>query len=190
MPRTRTFIGVDIGDAVRKQAAALQKKLARAADGVKWADPAGMHVTLLFLGDVDDRELVEVCRAVKDVAAAEPPFALNVAGLGAFPNARRPKVLWAGITDGTDELRRLHAALEPGLLALGCYRREERAYTPHLTLGRVKADDGAFALAAELPKLADWDGGRAAVGEVRVYTSEPTRDGFEYAVIGRGELGG
>jgi 2'-5' RNA ligase len=190
MPRTRTFIGVDIGDAVRKQAVALQKKLARAGDGVKWADPGGMHVTLLFLGDVDDRELVEVCRVVREAAKGEPPFPLAVRGVGAFPTPRRPKVVWGGITEGADELRRLHAALEAPLLALGCYRREDRAYTPHLTLGRVKADDGAFALAAELPKLAAWDGGRTTVGEVRVYSSEPTRDGFEYAVIGRGELGG
>lgn len=190
MPRTRTFIGVDIGDAIRKQAVSLQKKLARGGDAVKWADPDGMHITLIFLGDVDDRELIDVCRVVQGVAEGEPPFALAVGGVGAFPNARRPKVVWGGVTEGADELRRLHAALEETMLELGCYRREDRAYTPHLTLGRVKADDGAFALAAELPKLVTWDGGRTTVGEVRVYTSEPTRDGFEYAVIGRGELTG
>jgi 2'-5' RNA ligase len=191
MPRTRTFLAVDIGDAIRKQAVSLQKQLGRAvAEGVNWTEPGGMHVTLLFLGEVDDREVVQVCRAVKDVAGREPPFALRVSGVGAFPNARRPKVVWGGITDGADSLQRLQAALEEKMLALGCYRKEDRPYTPHLTLGRVTADEASFALATEIPKLADWDGGTTTVGEVRVYNSELRRDGPEYTVIARSALTG
>ena len=190
MPRTRTFIAVDIGDGIRKQAIALQKQLARTAAGVNWSEPGGMHVTLLFLGEVDDREVVQVCRAVKEVAGREPPFGLCVSGVGAFPNARRPKVVWGGITEGADVLQRLYAALEEKMLALGCYRSEDRAYTPHLTLGRVTSDEDSFALATEIPKLSGWEGGQAAVSEVRVYTSEMRRDGPEYTVIARSSLTG
>src|SRR5262245_19666146 len=100
MARTRTFIGIDIGDAIRANATALQKELAKSGAEVKWATPESMHITLLFLGEVEDRELHAVCRAVKESAAGEPPFALRVSGVGAFPTPRRPKVLWAGITDG------------------------------------------------------------------------------------------
>jgi 2'-5' RNA ligase len=90
MGRTRTFIGVDTGDAIRASATALQKELAKLAPGVKWVTPESMHVTLLFLGEVDGRELHAVCKAVKAVAATEAPFTLRVSGLGAFPNQRRP----------------------------------------------------------------------------------------------------
>src|SRR5262249_43274978 len=156
MPRTRTFVAVEISEEIRANAVALQESLADTGAAVKWATPESMHITLLFLGEVDDRELPAVCRAVQDVAAREPPFALRVSGVGAFPNARHPKILWAGITEGADALKRLYDDLETKLLDLGCYRKEERGYTPHLTLGRVKADRDGFALAPELPKRLAW----------------------------------
>ena len=190
MPRTRTFIGIDIAEATRDRALALQQSLAKTGAEVKWAAPETMHVTLLFLGEVDDRDLHAVCRATQQVAAREPAFDLAVSGVGAFPNARRPKILWAGITEGAEELRRLYDELETRMLDLGCYRKEERGYTPHLTLGRAKAERDGFALAPELPKLADWDGGRTTVDEVLVFSSDLTRDGPVYTVIGRGELKG
>lgn len=188
MARIRTFIAVEIGDAIRDAAVALQRQLARAGASAKWVEPQNIHVSLLFLGDVEELDLVPICRAVKEVAAREPAFPLSVSGVGAFPNARRPKVLWAGITDGAEQLQRLYTRLEEKLLDLGCYRKEERAYTPHVTLGRVKADADANALAAELAKLRTWEGGHTTVDEVLVFSSELRPDGPEYTVIGRGEL--
>ena len=129
MARTRTFIAVEIGADIRASAVALQEALAKTGAEVKWVEPESMHVTLLFLGEVDDRELHQVCRAVKDITASEPPFPLRVSGVGAFPTPRRPKILWAGITDGAGELKRLYDKLEAKLLDLGCYRKEERGYT-------------------------------------------------------------
>jgi 2'-5' RNA ligase len=190
MARIRTFIAVDVGAEARKRAAALQQQLAKTGAEVKWVAPDQMHLTLLFLGDVDELDLVKVCRAVQEVAAREPPFPLRVSGVGAFPNARRPKIVWAGITDGADALRRLYGLLEEKLLDLGVYRKEDRDYTPHLTLGRLKAEGGEHTLARELPKLLAWDGGRSVVDEVLVYSSELRRDGPEYAIMGRAELGG
>jgi 2'-5' RNA ligase len=190
MARVRTFIGIEIGDEIRKNAVALQQRLAQTGAAVKWVEPENLHVSLLFLGEVDEREVVSVCRAVAVVAGREPPFPLRVSGVGAFPNNRRPKTVWAGVADGAEPLRRLHGLLEDELLALGCYRKEDRPYTPHLTLGRVKAEGGGHALAAELPKLLAWDGGRTTVDEVLVFGSELTRDGPVYTALGRGELTG
>jgi 2'-5' RNA ligase len=190
MGKTRTFIGIDIGDSIRTSTTALQKELAKTGAGVKWATPESMHITLLFLGEVDDRELPAVCKVVQEAAAGEPPFSLRVSGVGAFPTPRRPKILWVGITDGAEPLQRLNAALEERMLALGCYRKEERGYTPHLTLGRVKGDSDSFALASELPKRLAWDGGGVTVDEVLVFSSEMDRDGPVYTVIGRAPLSG
>ena len=171
MPRTRTFIAVEISPEIRANAIALQESLAKTGANVKWVEPESMHVTLLFLGEVDDRELPAVCRAVQDVTANEPPFALRVSGVGAFPTPRRPKILWAGITDGADELKGLYERLEAKLFDLGCYRKEERGYTPHLTLGRAKSEADGFTLAPELAGLRAWDGGRTTIDEVLVFSS-------------------
>jgi 2'-5' RNA ligase len=131
-----------------------------------------------------------VCRVVSDVAGGLSPFEMTVAGAGCFPSARRPRTLWVGIGEGLQELVALHDALEPPLLDLGCYRREERQYTPHVTLGRVKGEAGADQLAAAITRRADWQGGRVAVREVLVMSSELGRDGPTYTVLGRGKLGG
>ena len=127
---------------------------------------------------------------VKEVAAREPPFTLHVSGVGAFPNLRHPKILWAGITDGAEALRRLYDELETKFLDMGCYRKEERGYTPHLTLGRVKAERDGFTLAPELAKRQNWDGGKTTVDEVLVFSSVLERDGPVYTILGRGELTG
>lgn len=190
MGRTRTFIAVEIDDAVRDRAVALQTTLAKTGAEVKWVEPESMHVTLLFLGEVDDRELHSVCRAVTNVAAQVPPFTLAFGGVGAFPTPRRPKVVWAGITDGADQLRVLYGKLEERMLDLGCYRTEERGYTPHLTLGRVKGATDGELLAPELTKHLSWSGGRVAASQVTVFSSRLERDGPEYTVLGRGPLKG
>ena len=190
MARIRTFIAVDVGAGIRAAAVALQQRLARTGAEVKWAGADGMHVTLLFLGEVEDRTVPAVCRVVADVAAGLPPFEMTVTGAGCFPSPRRPRTLWVGIGDGLQELVALHAALEPPLLELGCYRCEERQYTPHVTLGRVKGDAGAEQLGTALARRADWQGGRVAVREVLVMSSELGRDGPTYTVLGRGKLGG
>jgi len=88
------------------------------------------------------------------------------------------------------ELRALHADLEEGLLDLGCYRREDREYTPHLTLGRLSHEDREGDWADVLAKNTDWQGGSTSVDEVLVMASEMRRSGPEYTVLGRGPLGG
>jgi 2'-5' RNA ligase len=189
MARLRTFIAVGIDKTIRDHAVALQESLGRSGADVKWVEPENLHVTLLFLGEVEDRTVPDVCRVVADVAAGLAPFEMIVEGAGAFPNARRPKTLWVGVGDGRQEVVALHDALERPLLDLGCYRREERQYTPHLTLGRVKGDAGADQLAAALARRTDWRGGQVRVREVLVMSSELRADGPTYTVLGRGKLG-
>jgi 2'-5' RNA ligase len=190
MARLRTFIAVGIDKAIRDRAVALQESLGRAGADVKWVEPENMHVTLLFLGEVEDRTLPAVCRVVAEVAAGLAPFEMRVEGAGCFPSPRRPRTLWVGIGDGLQELVALHDALEPPLLDLGCYRREDRQYTPHLTLGRVKGDAGADQLITALTRRADWQGGGVRVSEVLVMSSDfgLRRDGPTYTVLGRGKL--
>ncbi len=188
MARMRTFIAVDLGKVVRDRCIALQETLARAGTDVKWVEEQNLHLTLLFLGEVVDRDTPALCRAVADCCAQQTPFTLSVETVGCFPNPRRPRIVWVGVGAGSAELIALHDALEPPLLDLGCYRREARQYTPHITLGRVQSEGPADALAAALAKQATWHGGETEVREVRVLSSELTRQGPVYTVLSRAKL--
>ncbi len=190
MARLRTFIAVDTGKSIRDRCVTLQESLARTGTDVKWVEPENLHVTLLFLGEVEDRDVPGLCRAVAEVCAGRAGFRLSVEGVGCFPNPRRPRTLWVGVGAGSAELISLHDALEPPLLVLGCYRREERQYTPHLTLGRVKGERSSGALASALAQKARWQAGETLVREVRVLSSELTPRGPVYAVLSRAKLGG
>ncbi|HEY7423924.1 MAG TPA: RNA 2',3'-cyclic phosphodiesterase [Gemmataceae bacterium] len=188
MARLRTFLAIDLGKAIRDRCLALQNTLAHGGAEVKWVEEENLHLTLLFLGEVADRELPALCQAVSDCCAGHDAFTLSVESVGCFPNPRRPRVVWVGVGAGAAEVRALHDALEPPLLELGCYRREDRPYTAHITLGRVKGDRGTDALATALARQAKWRGGETAVREVRVLSSELRPEGPVYTVLSRAKL--
>ena len=188
MPGIRTFIAIDLGKTIRDRVVALQESLAAVAPEVKWALPHNLHLTLLFLGEVDQREIHDVCKAVKDAAATVAEFSLTVAGAGGFPNSRRPRILWAGIGAGADEIVALHHALEKPLLELGCYRREDRKFTPHVTLGRIRSEQPPAGLDKALAKQQAWRGGETTISEVHVMSSDLSPAGPVYAVLSRAKL--
>jgi 2'-5' RNA ligase len=188
MPRARTFIAVELPPDVRDACVGLQESLAPSAPGVKWVEEENLHITLLFLGEVDDRDLIGVCRAVQRVCDGIEPFSLTVAGAGCFGDARRPRTLWVGTGEGTAELIALHHAIEEELVASSRYRREARPFTPHVTLGRAKGDDATEALPAALLRERDWKGGECEVSRVRVLSSTLTREGPVYAVVSTAKM--
>jgi 2'-5' RNA ligase len=189
MSRVRTFIALDPGPAIRDRMIALQENLARTGAEVKWVEPENLHVTMLFLGEVDNRDLMPVCRAVEEVAREHQAFELSIEGAGCFPNMRRPRILWIGVGQGLLEVRALHDALEEPLLKLGCYRREERQFTPHVTLGRVRGDTATAELTAAISKKQDYHAGVALIREVRVMSSDLAGKGPLYTVMSRASLG-
>jgi len=188
MSRLRTFLAIELDPEVRAQLVVLQQLLAKAAPDVKWVEQENLHLTLLFLGEVDERELLAICRAAQGAVAEIPSFNLTIEHAGCFPNARRPRTLWVGVGTGAQEVIAVHDALEGPLLELGCYRREERQYTPHVTLGRVKSDRPADALAAALQKHQAWNAGESRVREVHIMSSQLTPKGPIYTIIGRAKL--
>lgn len=186
MTRLRVFIAVDPGKSIRSRCVSLQETLARTSTKVRWVKPESIHVTLLFLGEVDERQLVPVCQSVAQTCAAHDDFVMAVDGVGCFPNRRRPHTIWVGIGAGTQNLVALHDALEPPLMELG-YRREDRQYTPHLTLGRVQGPSTPQ-LTEALTKQLAWHGGEIAIEEVLIMSSELRADGPIYSVISTAQL--
>ena len=189
MAKTRTFIAIPALDGVHAAALTAIDRLRSAADNVKWVEPDNLHWTLQFLGDLTDVEMAEACLWTVRASARHEAFTLEALGVGAFPSHQRPRVLWLGAGEGGDQLVALQASIEESLASLG-FRGENRAFTPHLTLGRAATRGGSAGplLAERLRTLAEVSGGTMGVDEVIVYASESSRDGPHYHVLARAPL--
>ncbi|BEH08424.1 MULTISPECIES: RNA 2',3'-cyclic phosphodiesterase [Geobacter] len=126
----RLFVAIDLPGSVRAQLADLGREL----DGVRRVPPDQLHLTLRFIGNADD----ECFQRIKDSMATvtSPPFTLALAGVGCFPSPRRPRVIWAGVT-ADERLTLLQRAVETAVAAAGI-PPEERPFSPHITLARLK----------------------------------------------------
>ncbi len=139
----RVFVAVDVGDAVRREVArvisALTATLAAAKTPPKvvWVKPAALHVTVRFIGEVDAPE-VERLTALLAPPIAVAPFELAWRGIGTFPSAKHPRALWLGVTHGAAPLAQVEAEVSRRLAGDKAVELDDRAFLPHLTLGRVK----------------------------------------------------
>jgi 2'-5' RNA ligase len=185
--RIRTFIAVAVADPVLRQLVALQHELRLAAPDVKWVDRENLHLTLKFLGEVNETDLYKVCKTAEQAVAEQAVFEMNLVGVGAFPTAHRPRIIWAGVGSGADELSQMHHKIETAFRAQG-YPREDRPFTPHLTLGRMRQPEPTPQLAAALANLANWSGGVTQVQEILVMSSRLSPSGPTYSVMSRGRL--
>ena len=137
MKTIRTFIAIPLGDEVNRKATRLIERIRQPGDGIKWVPTDNLHLTLKFLGEVDNTEVPDVCNVVHDACADRDPFELHFAGTGGFPSIDRPRVLYARIEDASHGLTDLVSELDQRYANLG-FKPESRDYTPHLTLGRTK----------------------------------------------------
>jgi 2'-5' RNA ligase len=185
----RAFIAVTLPDEVRRALGVLQQRLREAVADVKWVEPEHLHVTLKFLGEIDDGQRAGVEALLSRSAAAEPSFPARLGGLGGFPSMSAPRIVWVGFEDGREPLTRLAGRLEAGIERLGL-RREERPFSAHLTLGRVRSPKGLGTLARTLQTL-DWmPPGPWAVRAVTLYQSVLGGGGPRYTVLKEILLGG
>jgi len=132
----RTFVAVDVSNAVRRYAESLKRELAACLTEIHWTRPDNLHLTLKFLGDVPETELAGVCRAVRLAVADQDPLEIECACLGAFPSQDRPRTLWVGIRQGEDLLRTLQEQIDERLTQHG-FPPERRRFHGHLTIGRI-----------------------------------------------------
>lgn len=140
MAKIRVFICIELPEQIKEKLAEIQDELRPFSRGVRWTKPTGIHLTLKFLGDVDEEKIDEIADAVSNVCNGISSLELNLGDSGAFPNFKRPRVYWIGIEEPTGQLLALQADIEKELEKFG-YAKENRKFFPHLTLGRVKFPD-------------------------------------------------
>jgi RNA 2',3'-cyclic 3'-phosphodiesterase len=176
----RTFLAIRPADHVIDEVAAMQAKLGDAGADVRWIARDSMHLTIHFLGDVREAELAEIERGLAEGLAAVVPFDLECRGLGVFPNQKRPRVVWVGL-DG-EGLERLAESVETVLSPLG-FPPQERDFTPHITIGRVRSARGSENLVRALKANAESSFGTSRIDFVTLYKSQLRAEGSVYTPL-------
>ena len=135
----RLFIAIELSEEVLRHMAEVAGAFRRhGVTGVRWVRPEGSHLTLKFLGNVPEGQSLAIAQGMEHATRGIAPFSLQVKGAGVFPNIRAPRVLWLGIQGDLEPLRELYSRMEEEMERLG-FSREARVFSPHLTLGRMKA---------------------------------------------------
>jgi 2'-5' RNA ligase len=186
----RTFVAIELSDAVRTAIRRLIGELSQSRAKVKWVDPGAAHLTVKFLGNVEERQIHEVCGATSECVRQLPVFRLECSGVGAFPQLSRPRIIWIGIQDPEGVLAEMHSRLEGALAGLG-FPAEPRQFRPHVTLGRLQAGGrGHEDLISLIQQRGDARAGSLDVAELVVFSSELTPTGPKYIPLTRCPLAG
>ncbi|MBI4303902.1 MAG: RNA 2',3'-cyclic phosphodiesterase [Chloroflexi bacterium] len=191
MEQIRAFIAIELPSELKNGLYQLETELKRRQSSARWVDPENIHLTLNFLGNIDAAKTGEITEAMEEAAQGIPPFQLEVKELGVFPNLKRVQVVWVGISGEVDKLMQLQQGLETNLAILG-FAPEERKFTPHLTLARVR-NEASFEERQKLGQLiasTQFEGGTIRVDAISLMRSELTRAGPIYTRLSLVKLGG
>lgn len=178
-----------LDDAIRGKLGAAIDELKLTARDVAWVATGNLHLTVKFLGEVAEDRIETVAGALTGAVVGVDAFDARVEGLGAFPSATRPRVVWAGVTVGAGTMANLAGRVDEALTALG-FAREGRPFSPHVTLGRVRQPGRIPALTEALRDAAGRGFGRLRVARVTLMRSELSPRGARYTELAAASLGG
>jgi 2'-5' RNA ligase len=187
--QTRTFIAIAVPETVERELARVQAELAPEITGCRWNSTRPFHMTLAFLGDVPVGDLAEICQAVALSTVSLDQFEVEVRGLGAFPNATRPRVVWAGVSaTNPNRVNELQQSICGSLARIG-HAPDDLRFHPHVTLGRIKQDHhGNRGMRALIERWNGWSAGTFTITDVLVMASTLGGSGPRYDTLGRGLL--
>ena len=182
----RTFIAVEVPDSAKDRIAQLVNQLKATGTDIRWVEPGNIHVTLKFLGNIETGQPEAIREGLSAALDAAVPFDLKLGRIGAFPDMNRPRVFWISIVEGRDELVAMQQRIESELHARG-FVREERPFSPHLTIGRVRSPRGLAKL-TDLVRDMAFETEPFTVKRAAVVKSDLKPDGPLYTVIDHVEL--
>ena len=176
----RSFIAIKIPEDIQKKLQGMQEKLKQSAAHVSWVHPENIHLTLKFLGNVEETQLDDIVTGARNSVKGLPPFQLQVGYAGAFPNIRFPRVVWVGVSDDEGgSLKTLQAELSNNLAQLG-FESEKERFQPHLTLGRVRSQKNRSNLLRAIESMVNIWVGEVSVRSLYLIKSELKPTGAEY----------
>jgi 2'-5' RNA ligase len=166
----RTFIAIELPEGIKKQIEQAQAPLKKTEAFVSWVKPGNIHVTLKFLGEVPEDKINEVFSGTERALAGAKRFTMTLKGMGAFPDFRRPRVIWVGAGSGTEELSQVANKIEEEMEKIG-FPREKRKFSAHFTIGRVKSPKNIEKL-TEMVESSDFQTEEIEVKEVVMMRSQ------------------
>lgn len=184
----RCFIAIELPHELKESIHGLTGGLRSSGARAKWVPAENLHITLKFLGNTPEEMIKEVREGIARASAGHYAFDLVFRGAGAFPDIRRPRVVWVGVED-SGALSALQKDMEEAMSALG-FTPDGRDYSPHLTIGRIKSPGGLMPLSGELEALGDTDFGSARISGVSLMRSKLGPAGARYERLHGVSLGG
>ncbi|MDQ3820188.1 MAG: RNA 2',3'-cyclic phosphodiesterase [Acidobacteriota bacterium] len=183
------FCAIELPHALRERAAAHIETLRGASQEarVSWQRADNLHLTLKFLGEIERSRAAGLSEAASRASSQSQTFSLTIEGAGSFPPRGVPRVLWLGVSDSTGALARLQNILEAECSAKG-FAREERPFSPHLTIARIRAPQGARTIASS-HRAIGFEAFEFAVTELTVMRSELRPEGSRYTAISHHRFG-
>jgi 2'-5' RNA ligase len=178
----RLFIAVNIPEEVKEEIEKLQRVLKKMPVDVKWEKKEKFHLTLKFLGEVSEEIAPALRPAIEKTLCGERPFAVSLCGLGGFPSADRPRVVWLGMREGRETLERIAGRIDEELAALG-FAKEKRKFSAHLTVGRARSAQNIEALSKKIRVFEKAALGSFTVVSVDVMRSVLHPSGSEYTCL-------
>lgn len=185
MELLRLFIAIELPTDLKEKVTYLQRQIAKGITGVKWVAQDNLHLTLKFLGDNPQESVPRIVKAMNDTVEAFTTFPLVLGGLGCFPNKSKPKVIWLGIKG--HRILELQSRLEDKMEEQG-FLRENRRYSPHLTLGRIRDNFHCEISWDEITKAQGELIGEWQVADVKLYQSTLKPQGPIYHTINTANL--
>ena len=182
MPETiRSFIAFDIdSQQVLNGLAEVQNVVLKTEADLSLVKPQNIHITLRFLGDITPSMVDKIDKEMQSIIFK--PFDVEIKGVGAFPNLRYARVVWAGIQEGGEELSRIFAQLEPWLRSLG-FAPDSKGFSPHLTIARVRGGRNKLELAKCVTEMSTFEFGRVRAECLRLKKSFLTPQGPIYSTL-------
>jgi len=177
----RSFIAINLNDSLRNEIDRATADLKSGGWDVNWVPTANLHITLKFLGEVSDNTVAQIGETLSSNVSHHESFALHFKGVGIFPDKRRPRVIWIDILE-SEELVRLQKAVAHSLSTKG-FQEEDRPFSPHLTIGRIRSSRGKESLLRALETLKDKDFGNIGVNKISLMKSDLRPGGAQYAAI-------
>jgi 2'-5' RNA ligase len=182
MDEIRSFIAIEIPQPLKSRMEEIQRELRRTDADVKWVRPEAIHLTLKFLGSIRQEDVARISQALTPIAADGESFEVRVQGMGCFPNPRNPRVVWLGVDQGREALASLQGAIEKRMAELS-FPPEDRPFSAHLTMGRVRSPRGRVGLAQALEKFQGVEIGTFQAQAVILFRSELRPSGAVYTKL-------
>lgn len=180
--KIRAFIAISLPESVLQSIVNAQETLKKSGLKIRWVRKEGMHLTVKFLGDIDRGDVESIRSAMERATNAFSPLVLHGERVGVFPDLKRARVVWAGVSGDVEVLRALQRDLDLQLNGLG-FPREKRLFKGHLTLGRIKGRIDGAKLGGTLRALGDFRTASFTVQSLILFQSDLRPDGAVYSKL-------